>query len=105
MLPNLVAQYFDGTGAATHIVRDISNTGAFIYAEFQWPPGTIVKLTLELTHVVYDRRAPKPRELQAKVVRCTARGLGIQFLLQKKAESKNLANFLKDIPGSFDRMV
>lgn len=105
MLPNLVVHYFDGTGAATHIVRDISNTGAFIYADFQWPPGTIVKLTLELTRVVYDRSAPKPRALQAKVVRCTARGLGVQFLLQKKAESKTLANFLKDIPESFDRIV
>jgi hypothetical protein len=105
MLPNLVAHYFDGTAGATHIVRDVSNTGAFIYADFQWPPGTIVKLTLALTSPVYNRRPTAPGVLRTRVIRCTTRGLAVQFLFQKKAERQIVMDFLKDIPESFNRIV
>ena len=101
MLPNLVVHYFDGTGAATHIVRDISTSGAFVYADFTWPAGTIVKLKLKLACPVYDHRPPAPAMLRTKVIRCTTRGLAVQFLFQKKAERKILMNFLKAIPEYF----
>jgi hypothetical protein len=37
--------------------------------------------------------------LRTRVVRCTPNGLGVQFLLEKKAEHQTLANFLKNIPA------
>ena len=99
MLPNLVAHYFDGTAGATHIVRDVSNTGAFIYADFQWPPGTIVKLTLALTSPVYNRRPTAPGVLRTRVIRCTTRGLAVQFLFQKNSRAQNSNEFSESHPG------
>jgi len=101
MVENIAANYFDGTGAAaaSHVVRDVSASGAFIFADFQWPPGTIVTLTMELNRASYSHRPPTPVVLRTKVVRCTPNGLGVQFLLEKKAEHQTLANFLKNIPA------
>jgi hypothetical protein len=101
MVENIAANYFDGTGvaAASHVVRDVSTSGAFIFADFQWPPGTIVTLTMELTRAIYNRRPPTPVVLRTRVVRCTPDGLGVQFLLEKEVERQTLANFLKDIPA------
>jgi hypothetical protein len=100
MVENIAANYFDGTGAAaSHVVRDVSTSGAFIFADFQWPPGTIVTLTMELTRAAYYRRPPSPVVLRTRVVRCTPNGLGVQFLLEKEAERQTLANFLKNIPA------
>ena len=45
---NLDANYWDGKCAASHIVRDVSASGAFVFADFKWPPGTIVRLILQL---------------------------------------------------------
>lgn len=44
---NLVAHYWDGTATARQTVRDVSTGGAFICADFKWPPGTIVALILQ----------------------------------------------------------
>jgi hypothetical protein len=46
MVANLTANYWEGTGAAGHSVRDISTSGAFIAADFKWIPGTILTMTL-----------------------------------------------------------
>jgi hypothetical protein len=66
--------------------------GAFIFADFKWPPGTIVTLTLQL------ESHPAPTTLvRTKVVRSVPDGLGVQFLCLSKAERQSLANFLKGI--------
>src|SRR5262245_291989 len=50
-IENLAVHYWDGMAAGSHIVKDVSSSGAFIFADFKWPPGTIVTLTLQMeTH-------------------------------------------------------
>jgi hypothetical protein len=103
MIPRLVANYCEGTAAASHIVRDISTKGAFIFADFKWQPGTTVTLTLQLEEPFRGRRPPAPVLIRTKVVRCTRTGLGVQFLLLSKTERQSVANFLKGIAESRPR--
>jgi hypothetical protein len=100
MIANLDAHYFDGTATAGHVVRDVSTNGAFICTTFQWPPGTIVTLTLQLAAPDSAPGSPAPLLVRAKVVRCVPDGVGIQFLYLSKAERRSLTSFLKSIPES-----
>jgi hypothetical protein len=98
---NLAANYWDGTAAAAavrHVVRDVSTSGAFIFAAFQWPPGTIVRMTLQLEEPVRGHRPPAPMLVQTKVVHCVPDGLGVQFLDLSKMERQRLMDLLKSIP-------
>jgi PilZ domain-containing protein len=98
---NLAADYWDGTAAAAaarHVVRDVSTSGAFIFAAFQWPRGTIVRMTLQLEEPVRGHRPPAPMLVQTKVVRCEPDGLGVQFLDLSKMERQRLMDLLKSIP-------
>ena len=101
---NLAANYWDGTAAAAaarHVVKDVSAGGAFIFANFKWPPGTIVTMTLQLEEEpVRGHRPPVPVLVQTKVVRCVPDGLGVQFLDLSKMERQRLMDFLKSIPES-----
>jgi hypothetical protein len=90
----LAAHYWDGSAANTHVVRDVSTGGAFICADFKWPLGTILALSLQL------EGQSAALLLQTKVVRCTSDGLGVQFLCFSKPERQNVANFLRGIAGS-----
>jgi hypothetical protein len=95
---NVAANYFDGTAGGSHVVRDISTKGAFILADFKWMPGTILTLALQREG---NRGSMAAVALRAKVVRSTPDGLGVAFLLFKKAECRNLADFLRGIPESY----
>ena len=98
---NLAANYWDGTAAAAatrHVVKDVSAGGAFIFAKFKWPPGTIVRMTLQLEEPVCGHRSPQVHVLvQTKVVRCVPDGLGVQFLDVSKTERQRLMDLLKSI--------
>ena len=91
---NLAAHYWDGTAANSHVVRDVSTGGAFIFAEFKWPMGTIVTMTLQL------EGHPAPLLARTKVVRSVPDGLGVQFLCFSRTERRSLADFLKTVPES-----
>jgi PilZ domain-containing protein len=95
---NVAAHYWDGTAANSHVVRDVSSSGAFILADFKWPPGTVVTMTLQMEEPV--RRPPSPVLVRTKIVRCTSEGLGVQFLCFSKTERRSLADFLKSVPES-----
>ena len=92
---NLVAHYWDATAANTHVVRDVSTGGAFICADFKWPLGTILALTLQLE----GHPSSAPTLVRTKVVRSVPDGFGVQFLCLSKPERQNVANFLKGIAG------
>jgi len=91
----LAAHYWDGTAANSHVVRDVSTSGAFILADFKWPPGTTVIMTLQLE----GHPALATTLVRTKVVRSVPDGLGVQFLCSK-AESQSMANFLNGIAES-----
>jgi hypothetical protein len=70
----------------------VSTGGAFICADFKWPLGTIVTMTLKLD--------PAPTLVRTKVVRSVPDGFGVQFLYLSKTERQTVANFLKGIAES-----
>src|SRR5436190_24299203 len=69
MVATLTAYYWEGTGTAGHVVRDIGAGGAFIYAAFKWPKGTILTLTLQLRERRDEPASPAPVVNRATVVR------------------------------------
>ncbi|MGI8958216.1 MAG: PilZ domain-containing protein [Bryobacteraceae bacterium] len=95
LVANLTAHYWEGSGAASHVVRDISASGAFIYAEFQWLPGTIVTMTLQWEGQVVRSGSPVAVVVRGKVVRHAQSGVGVQFLYSDKREQTKLATFLQ----------
>lgn len=95
---NLTAYYWEGTGGAGHSVRDISLTGAFIFVDFRWVPGTIVTMTLQLQNQLVGSGSPVTLQLRARVVCETSSGVGVQFLFANKRERKSLTKFLLRIP-------
>ena len=92
---NLDANYWDGKCAASHIVRDVSASGAFVFADFKWPPGTIVTLILQLEGQVGSGVPLATLPVRTRVVRCAPHGFGVQLLCSSMAERKTLADFLK----------
>jgi hypothetical protein len=97
LVANLTAHYWEGTGAAGHRVRDISTSGAFIYADFKWMPGTIVTMTLRLEDRVAESGSPAVAVARAKVIRHAENGVGVQFLWSDKNEQTRLATFVQSI--------
>jgi hypothetical protein len=97
MVANLTAHYWEGTGAAGHAVRDISASGAFIFADFKWMPGTTLTMTLHLEGQVASG-SPATTVVRARVVREAPKGVGVQFVYVDKAERKSLADFLHSTP-------
>ena len=93
---HLAAHYWEGAANARHTVRDVSNGGAFIWADFKWPQGTIVTLTLQWE----GHPAPAARQVRTKVVRSVSDGFGVQFLCLSKTERRCLADFLKSVLAS-----
>jgi hypothetical protein len=98
MVAQLTAHYWEGTGAAGHRVRDISASGAFIFAEFKWMPGTILTMTLQLEGQVVGSGSLATTVVRARVVREVPNGVGVQFLYADKAERQSLADFLQKLP-------
>jgi PilZ domain len=94
MVAKLTAHYCEGTGAAGHRRRDISASGAFIFAEFKWMPGTILTMTLQLEGQVVGSGSLATTVVRARVVREVPNGVGVQFLYADKAERQSLADFL-----------
>jgi len=100
IVADVTAHYWEGTWAAGHAVRDISASGAFIFADFKWMPGTILTTTLHVDSQVIGSGPPASTVVRARVVRRTPDGVGVQFLCIDKAERKSLADFLNGIPGA-----
>lgn len=99
MLANVTAHYWEGSGSAGHAVRDISLSGAFILADFQWTRGTILTTTLQLNAPGDDISSSKAWiSVRSLVVRQVVSGIGIKFLYSTVAERKNLESFLERMP-------
>lgn len=100
LVANLTANYWEGTGATGHLVRDISANGAFIYADFLWAPGTILTMALRGHKQIPGSEAPVSVAVRGKVVRHAQRGLAVQFVYSDKRERKALQDFLQGIPDA-----
>jgi hypothetical protein len=87
-LPWLVAYFFTGGRPVPHEIRDISVTGAFVFTEDRWYPGTVVRMTLT------DKRNPAAERsftINAEVIRSADDGVGFQFVLKDGKDSRHAA--------------
>ncbi len=99
--PRIVAHYWDGGAPKEHPVRDISLTGAYLYATERWYIGTVIEVALQ--------ELPGPGEapsgvsvlcLRGKIVRDDQDGIGIAFMLRTKEELKALKQFMSNTVAS-----
>jgi hypothetical protein len=77
--PQLEAYYWSGAAPASHSVRDISSSGAYLVTQERWHLGTLVMITLQRTDEYVDGRA-RSITLQSKVVRWGNDGVGFVFV-------------------------
>jgi hypothetical protein len=96
----LVAYFFTGGNPEPHKVRDVGQSGIYIYTEERWSPGSIIRLTLT------DAREPSPERsitLNARVVRWGNDGVGFKFVLQNSKPAKRNQNSMEDLVAGVAR--
>ncbi|MBV8808172.1 MAG: pilus assembly protein [Acidobacteriaceae bacterium] len=93
--PGMVAYYWDGGAPKAHALKDISSTGAYVYAKELWCIGTIITLTLQMDAAHLEQGSPVPFVvMRGRIVRYTPDGAGIQFMLSREEERRALRKFL-----------
>jgi Flp pilus assembly protein TadG len=100
--PEIVVHYWDGAAPDGRQLRDISETGAYIYTAERWYIGTIVRIILQGTQTIQladGMTAPKCSTcVRAVVVRHGTDGVGVEFIFGDAEEEKTLRAFLSSIP-------
>lgn len=100
--PEIVVYYWDGSAPEGRRLRDISQSGAYIYTTERWYPGTIVRIILQGCRMA-------PREdgttspvastcIPARVVRHGTDGVAVEFAFRDREEQESLRTFLAGIP-------
>jgi Flp pilus assembly protein TadG len=107
--PEIVVHYWDGSVAEGRHLRDISETGAYVYTPERWYPGTIVRLILQgyRTKILPDgTTAPEVSTcIPARVVRQDPEGIAVEFAFRNREEAETLRAFLAAIPVQPARVV
>lgn len=83
-IEGMVAYFFTGGFPVPHEVRDISATGAYVYTQERWYPGTIVRLTLTY---VCEPGSERSISLDSSVVGNGDDGVGLQFVFADQSGS------------------
>jgi len=101
--PDVVVYYWDGSAPEGRHIRDISESGAYIYTPERWYIGTIIRIILQgyQTAVRQDGiSAPAVSTcIPARVVRHGLDGVAVEFLFRDKEERQALRQFLTTIPA------
>jgi Flp pilus assembly protein TadG len=96
--PEIVVHYWAGNERGGRTLRDISETGAYIYTQEQWYPGTIIRIVMEGQRGRAGGDQTPPAEVttcvNCRVVRQDAGGVAVEFLVSGKAEREELRKFL-----------
>jgi hypothetical protein len=122
---SLAAIYWDGSVNCSHVVKDVSLTGALIETNLNWAVGTQIRMSLQFLGKggtenrgsepvpVSDPGLESPEmrgavneqdvfvDVWSKVVRRTAQGLCVQFLFPGKAEAQKFRQFLESKVGEY----
>ena len=86
VVPGMVAYYWDGDTPKEHVVKDISESGMYLYTTERWYEGTIMKLSLRKG----EANAKGPcLSVRGRIIRHVADGVGIQFMMRTKDEERN----------------
>jgi len=101
--PEVVVYYWDGSAPEGRHIRDISESGAFIYTPERWYLGTIVRIILQGYHMARQAdgtMAPTASTcIPARVVRHESDGVAVEFVFRDKADGEALRTFLAAIPS------
>lgn len=78
-VPQLTAFYWDGSQPSPHAVRDISETGMYVYTRERWYPGTLILMHLQRDDV---ERGARERSLAvlSRAARWGTDGVGLEFV-------------------------
>jgi hypothetical protein len=79
-MPGLVAYFFTGGSPRPHPIKDISVTGFYMQTEERWLPGTVIRVTLQMTGAQPEDRRDAVTVL-SRVVRWGPDGGGFEFVL------------------------
>jgi hypothetical protein len=101
--PEIVVHYWDGSAPEGRTLRDISQTGAYLYTPERWYVGTIVRLILQGNAAAASKNGGAASEasicIRARVVRHGTDGVAVEFALRDKEEEETLREFLRKIPA------
>jgi hypothetical protein len=84
---HLVAYYWNGSQPEARPVRDISETGLYLFTEERWYPGTVVLMTLQRTDCQEDD-PDRAITIQTQAMRQGKDGVGMKFLLATYKDSR-----------------
>ena len=95
--PAILAFYCAGAEAVPHGIRDISHTGAYMYTEDRWYPGTLLQVTLDMdtdSEAKNGDAAVPSVTVWSKVVRHDEDGVGLEFVLVNRKRRESVYHFL-----------
>jgi Flp pilus assembly protein TadG len=98
-----VVHYWDGSAPEGRHLRDISESGAYIYTSERWYPGTIIRIILQgyQTTVRADGTVGPTAStcVPARVIRHGEDGVALEFVFRSEKEREALRTFLSSIPA------
>jgi Flp pilus assembly protein TadG len=93
--PGIVAHYWDGGAPQKRVVKDISLTGAYLYASERWWTGTVIDMSFKDEGGEGETMSSgSALGLRCKVVRESTDGIGVTFMLRTREEQKALKQFM-----------
>jgi Flp pilus assembly protein TadG len=99
--PDLIVHYWDGSAPGGREIRDISESGAYIYTAEQWYPGTIIRIVFQTQRMKIVGDGPRTPEasicINSHVIRQGGDGVAVAFLYRDKDEQRNFQAFLEAI--------
>jgi len=119
-IDSLAAVYWDGSVNCSHVLKDVSLSGALIETNLNWAVGTRIRMSLQylgtggsesqrpepVPVAGQDPERPESREdvfvdVWSRVVRRTAQGLSVQFIFADRAEAQKFRQFLESVIGDY----
>lgn len=93
-----VVYYWDGSVPHPHPIRDISQSGVFVYTSERWYIGTMLHLTIDVvTERTVDGSQSEVTEsmkVWSKVIWHGEDGVGFQFIIGKPEDRKKMASLV-----------
>jgi Flp pilus assembly protein TadG len=103
MKPEVVVYYWDGSAPEGRHIRDVSESGAYIYTPERWYVGTIIRILLQgyptTTHKDGTTAPTTSTCIPARVVRHGSDGVAVEFVFRDKEEEEAFRTFLAAIPA------
>jgi len=101
--PEVVVHYWDGAAPEGRQIRDISETGAYIYTEERWYLDTIIRMVLQgYRTIVRPDGTTGPANticVPARVARHGSDGVAVEFIFRDDQEREAFKSFLSSIPA------